>query len=162
MDKHNLCAELSSIIGDFSTVASKARLNIGANDIRIEVLQRPHRPPTSLPRDSMAVYVFLWNERCLKVGKVGPRSNARYTSQHYNPWSSKSNLAASILKNKEDLGLSDMTDENVGAWIKKETTRVNIILPADLGVPVLSLLESFTQCRLRPEFEGFKSQRVRD
>jgi len=37
---------------------------------------------------------------------------------------------------------------------------VNFILDASLGVHVLNLLEAFLQCRLRPEFEGFASQRI--
>lgn len=37
--------------------------------------------------------------------------------------------------------------------------RRNSILDSSLGVPVLTLLESFLQCRLRPRFEGFASQR---
>jgi len=37
--------------------------------------------------------------------------------------------------------------------------RVNVLLPASLGVPIMTLLESFLQCRLRPRYEGFRSQR---
>ena len=93
------------------------------------------------------------------VGKVGPNSKARYTSQHYNPKSSNSNLAKSILKEKENLGLAHLDEANVGAWIKKETDRTNLLLDATIGIPILSFLESFLQCRLRPQFEGFPSQK---
>ena len=106
----------------------------------------------------MAVYVFVWNDICLKVGKVGPNSNARYTSQHYNPRSSNSNLAKSILQAKDNLGLINVSESNVGAWIKSNTDRINILLDANLGIPVVTLLESFLQCRLHPKFEGFESQ----
>jgi hypothetical protein len=150
---------IEQLIADFCLVATKAGVSIPKNMIESEVLERPHVPPNSLPSGKMAVYVFYWEDRCLKVGKVGPKSSARYTSQHYNPWSSNSNLAASILKNRDDLGLPNMTDENIGAWIKQQTTRLNFLLPAELGMPVLSLLEAFLQCRLRPEFEGFESQK---
>ena len=32
-------------------------------------------------------------------------------------------------------------------------------MDADFGKPVLTLLEAFVQCRLRPRYEGFASQR---
>ncbi len=107
----------------------------------------------------MAVYVFVWSGRCLKVGKVGPKSQARFTSQHYRPASSNSNLAKSLVAGHEKLGLSDITDSNVGAWIKGNVDRVNFLLSAECGIPTLTLLESFLQCRLNPFFEGFDSQR---
>jgi hypothetical protein len=47
----------------------------------------------------------------------------------------------------------------VGAWIKTNVDRTNYLLDAERGIPVLTLLESFLQCRLRPRFEGFESQR---
>lgn len=151
--------DTGKLIAGFCDIAGKAGVKVAEQTVTAEVLKNPHVPPSSLPNNKMAVYVFLWGDRCLKVGKVGPRSAARYTSQHYNPWSSKSNLAKSILKNKEDMGLSGISAKNVGAWIKRETTRINILIPSELGIPVLSLLESFLQCKLRPEFEGFESQR---
>ena len=107
----------------------------------------------------MAVYEFLWRDVCLKVGKVGPNSQARYTSQHYSPSSSNSNLAKSIVSARADLGVPDITESNVGAWIKSNVDRVNFLLDAEWGIPVLTLLESFLQCRLRPRFEGLESQR---
>jgi len=51
-------------------------------------------------------------------------------------------------------------ETNVAGWIREHTDRVNFILDAPLGVHVLNLLEAFLQCRLRPEFEGFASQRI--
>ncbi len=107
----------------------------------------------------MAVYVFVWRGKCLKVGKVGPNSQARFTSQHYLPSSSNSNLAKSILGARESLGLEGVAESTVGTWIKANVDRFNFLLDTGCGVPVLILLESFLQCRLRPKFEGFESQR---
>jgi hypothetical protein len=53
-----------------------------------------------------------------------------------------------------------VTKANVGDWVREHTTRVNVLLRADLGIPLLTLLEVYLQCRLMPEFEGFESQRV--
>ena len=43
------------------------------------------------------MYAFLLDAICLKVGKAGPKTQARFTSQHYGV-SAPSTLAKSILK----------------------------------------------------------------
>jgi hypothetical protein len=106
-----------------------------------------------------AIYSFFWSGRCLKVGKVGDKSHARFTSQHYMPGSSNSNLAKSLLKVKIKLQLPTLSEENVGEWIERHTDRVNVFIPRSFGIPILSLLEVFMQCRLTPMFEGFNSQK---
>jgi hypothetical protein len=148
----------TTLITDFVQVACLAGIRLSETDIVLQVLAAPHAPSSGLPENKMAVYVFSWGDQCLKVGKVGPNSEARYTSQHYNPKSSNSNLAKSILKNKMKLGLAHLDETNVGEWIMKETDRINFLIEQKLGIPVLSLLESFLQCRLKPRFEGFESQ----
>jgi len=151
--------ELNQLVEDFKKVAQLAGVDLANGSITVEKLDAPHSPPSSLPSGEMAVYVFMWGDKCLKVGKVGPKSQARYTSQHYNPKSSNSNLAKSILKHKKEPGLASLTDSKVGNWIESNTDRINYILNMELGIWVLSLLEAFLQCRLRPKFEGFDSQR---
>jgi hypothetical protein len=91
--------------------------------------------------------------------KGGPKSQARYTSQHYSPKSSNSNLAKSILKNKSVTGINEIDEYTVGNWVKQNTDRVNFLIPESFGIPLLSLLEAFLQCRLRPCFEGFDTQK---
>jgi hypothetical protein len=151
--------QIEQLAEDFKMVVRLAGVDLPQGSITVEKLRAPHSPPPSLLTGKMAVYVFMWGEKCLKVGKVGPKSQARYTSQHYNPNSSNSNLAKSILKHKRELGLTNLTDSTVSDWIKSNTDRINFILDQKLGIPVLSLMESFVQCRLRPKFEGFESQR---
>jgi len=151
--------EFDQLVEDFKKVAKLAGVEVSNNSITVEKLDSPHSPPTSLPSGKMAVYVFMWNNQCLKVGKVGQKSQARYTSHHYDPKRSNSNLAKSILVHKKKLSLADLTDSTIGDWIKSNTNRINFILDQNLGVPVLSLMESFLQCRLKPRFEGFDSQR---
>ena len=148
------------LLEDFRVVARLAGMELRVDAIRIEVLRMPHKPPSSLPSGKMAVYVFSGKDRVLKVGKVGSRSQARYTSQHYNPGSAQSTLAASLLKDK-DARRDGVNEENVSVWIKKNTDRVNFIVDVNLGVRALTLLEAFVQCRLQPVFEGFASQRRR-
>lgn len=142
------------ILEDFLTVVDLAGVRLQRDAIRIEMLAMPHKPPSKLPTGKMAVYVFSDKDRVLEVGKVGRRSQARYTSQHYNPGSASSTLAASLLKDENVLQRHGVNDENVSVWIKKNTDRVNFILDADLGFRTLTLLEVFIQCRLQPVFEG--------
>ena len=147
------------LIHTFIKIAALAGVSLSADEITAEVLQAPHKPPKNLPNGKMGVYVFSIGEKCLKVGKVGPKSKARYTSQHYNPKSSNSNLSKSILKAKTDFGVTHLDENNIGDWIKENTDRVNFLIDESLGIPILSLLESYLQCRLKPKFEGFESQK---
>ncbi len=151
--------DANKLISDFLRCAELAGLVIGEGDIQIENLPAPHVPPGALPSGKMAVYIFHWGGQCLKVGKVGPKSRARYTSQHYNPKSSNSNLAKSILKDKAVMGVTDVEENTVGNWVKQNTDRLNFLVPERFGIPLLSLLEAFLQCRLKPCFEGFETQK---
>jgi len=151
--------DADKIIVDFGRVAELTGLDIKRDDIEIENLPAPHIPPSALPAGKMAVYVFLWGNQCLKVGKVGPKSHARYTSQHYSPKSSNSNLPKSVLKDKLVMGISDLDEHTVGIWIKQNTDRINFLIAENFGIPALSLLEAFLQCRLKPRFEGSDTQK---
>ncbi len=126
----------------------------------VERLHAPHAPPSVLPKGKMAVYVFAKDADILKVGKVGSNSQARYTNQHYNPGSAPSTLAASILADAERLGLAQPDRALIGQWIRGNLDRVNFLMDERLGVRVLTLFEAFLQCRLKPRYEGFKSQRA--
>ena len=106
------------VLADFATVARLAGVSLKPGDMRVEELPAPHAPPTRLPGGHMAVYVFSLGAEVLKVGKVGPKSQARYTSQHYNPGSAMSTLAASILADRSRHALSDADAETIGEWIR--------------------------------------------
>jgi hypothetical protein len=154
--------DANTLINDFRKVAEIAGISLSQNSLTFESLPAPHTPPSALPKGKTAIYVFLWKGECLKVGKVGPNSHARYTHQHYSPLSSKSNLAKSILSAHSTLGIPSVSESNIGAWIKSNVDRINFLLDARCGIPTLSLLEGFLQCRLKPRFEGFESQRAED
>jgi hypothetical protein len=145
---------VSEAISDFGNVAALARAPFTTDAIYVEIIPKPHKAPTTLPIGQMAVYAFFLNGQALKVGKVGPNSAARYTSQHYNSASAKSCLAKSILANAPKVGGVDVDAASVGDWIKTNTDRVNLLLSTTLGLPVLSLLESFLHVRWKPLFEG--------
>lgn len=118
----------------------------------------PHSPPSRLPKGKVAVYIFSDKERVLKVGQVGPNSQPRYTSHHYNSESSGSNLSKSLLEDEHARQKHGLSQETVGEWIKKNTDRVNFIINADYYGPILNLFEAFVQCRLNPVYEGHASR----
>ncbi len=60
------------------------------------------------------------NDKSLKIGVAGPNSKARFMTHHYNPNSSGSNLAKSILK-------SGLCSKNPGEWITNNTYRINVV-----------------------------------
>jgi hypothetical protein len=151
-------ASTQKMLKDFETIASLARVPITFAELQVEELNAPHRKPSSLPTGMLAVYVFMHGDRCLKVGKAGAKSTARYCSQHYG-LHAPSTLAKSLIKNQTHLGLAGLDESNIGDWICQNTSRINVLLPSKYGAAALSLLESFIQCRLNPAFEGFESQR---
>jgi hypothetical protein len=138
----------------FADVLKLATSTFDTEEIELVLLPKPHKPPSSLPRGKMAVYSFFHDEKCLKVGKVGAKSQARYVSQHYLPNSSMSNLAKSLINSVTWSGQHSLEEASVGPWIKTYTDRINFILPESAGLEVLSLLEAFLHCRWKPEFEG--------
>ena len=130
--------------------------------MHLEVLAAPHRRPSRLPEGRQAVYAFFLCDACLKVGKAGPKTAARFISQHYG-FNAPSTLAKSLLGHRNRVvklcparsdGVMDLTEESVGRWIENNTSRLHIFLPITVGPFALSLLEAFMQCRFKPVFEG--------
>ena len=145
--------EIENALLAFIKVAKLAGETVASSDIKVEFLDAPHKP-RGLPNGYMAVYAFWWNDLWLKVGKVGPNSNARYLSQHYNPGSAQSTLAGSLVQDPNMLDVCDFDPQNPGHWIKASTCRVNILIPSNRRKELLSLLEAFLHVRLRPHYEG--------
>ena len=144
--------EARAALADFIEVARLGGVELSPNELSAEFLPAPHRAPTRLPVGTMAVYAFWGDGGWLKVGKVGPNSNARYTSQHYSAGSALSTLAGSLTASRPADAGFDPAD--CGAWIKSRTHRLNVLMPATRPRELLSLLEAFLHLRLRPRFEG--------
>jgi len=145
--------DISNAIEDFIRVAELANEELMPDDFKTEYLEAPHRQPSSLPNGKMAIYGFWYDGEWLKIGMVGPKSNARYTSQHYNHNSSRSTLAKSILNDNNMLD-GEVQPENIKDWIKNKTNRVNILLDSEHHVlMLLALLEAFLILRLKPRYE---------
>jgi hypothetical protein len=149
---------IDTILSDFRKVLSLAGVDCALIDFDLVDRGCPHTS-AALPCGKMAIYIFMDEMRTLKVGKVGPNSNARFQTQHYLPGSSKSNLAKSLLDDEEG-PCRDLQADEIGPWIKKHLRRIDILVDAKAGIPVLNLFEGFLHCRLSPKYEGFKSQWV--
>ena len=147
-------SDIENALTAFRTVAELAGDPIAADEISIEYLQAPHHPPTRLPAGKMAVYGFWAEGGWLKIGKAGPKSNARYMVQHYNAQSAPSTLAKSLANDPHMLAVESFDPDNPGAWMKAMTHRVNILLSSKRRKELLSLLEAFLHLRLRPRYEG--------
>lgn len=146
--------EFKEIINKVSEILGKP---INAEDYKVVDRGIPHEPK-SLPSGMMGVYTFNYNGKFLKIGKAGPQSNARFSSQHYNPKSAQSTLAASILmdNNIRDMGANE---NNISEWIKNNCRRVDILLDKKLGIFTLELVEAILHYKYEPIYEGFKTQR---
>lgn len=150
----NYSDEFNKIIEEVSGILGKP---IDKEKYKVVDRGMPHTPQ-SLPIGMMGVYTFRYNGNFLKIGKAGSKSNARFLSQHYNPRSAQSTLAASILidKNMKDKGI---TEDNVGEWIRNNCRRIDILLDVSLGIFALELVEAALHYKYEPVYEGFVTQR---
>ena len=146
--------EIERALADFITVTQLAGDPLQIEEIKVEYLVAPHKPPSSLPNGKMAIYAFWWDGVWLKVGKAGPKSEARYVSQHYNAGSAQSTLAASLNNDPRMNTVTGFHPLGPSGWIKASTCRVNILLPSSRKKNLLSLLEAFLRARLSPRYEG--------
>ena len=132
--------------------AELAGFNININQIQLLTWNMgiDTHVPLALPDDFSAVYIFEDVNRCLKVGKAGPGSRARYLSHHYNIGSSPSNLAKS-------LQLRNMSSAEIKTWIRTNTCRYNILIPNTIHQQYayfVNFAESFFILKCNPVFEG--------
>lgn len=111
--------------------------------------------PTPLPKKMAAVYIFKWKDSYLKVGKVNSNSSARYQSQHYNEKSSNSNLAKSLLF--DDFFNNIIGSENINLWLRRNTTRFNILIPESYGKNIIHFVEAFFILKCNPRFENSRN-----
>lgn len=150
----NLVNEIDTVIREVTKV-----LGNQLKPDQYQIIDRgvPHQP-RNLPVNMMGVYTFWYGTTCLKIGKAGPNSNARFLSQHYHPGSARSTLAASILydNQRKEMGINADT---VGAWIKSNCRRIDILLDANLGIFSLELIEAVLHYKYEPVYEGFAQQR---
>jgi hypothetical protein len=145
--------EMESALEAFIIVAELAGEPIRLNELQVEYCSAPHKAPSSLPMGKMAIYAFWANGEWLKIGQAGPKSAARYTSQHYSLNSSNSNLSKSLANDLRMKEVLIFDSQNPGQWVRASSCRVNILIPSNRRKELLSLLEAFLHARLRPRYE---------
>lgn len=118
----------------------------------------PHQPKALRPGCG-AVYVFALAEhdtseagvgRVLKVGRVGPNSNARFQSQHYSATAARSSLAKSILAYPALwpwLGIERVDASSVRRWMLANLDRANVYVATD-SADLIPHLEMYVRARL--------------
>ena len=131
------------------------------NLIRYKYSPVPHEP-YPLPKNSSAVYVFICGSHCLKVGKAGPKSKARFNSHHYYFSTTKSSLAKSIILHKNVLKealenssndiIDNLNAENIREWLLNNTSRLDFMF-SSTDKYLLNLLESYVQYKFHPLYE---------
>ena len=158
--------EPESIINDFCEAAANLNLPGWPATFRGELLRAPHKqqgPPLGFG----AVYAFALSRSAvgeagtgmvLKVGRVGPSSDARFRSQHYvaGAKAAGSSLAKSLVKHRivwPWLGIENLTEQNVKAWMLANLDRMNIYAPASSSA-ILPSLEMYSRARMGSVFEG--------
>lgn len=156
------------LIKDFvAALRDKCGLVLSEDEIVHEHLRAPHSCG-DLPPGKAAVYVFTLTEnasvpaglnRALKVGKAGPKSNARFRYQHYKIRSANSTLAGAIQNNlvlQYYIGLNHFPID-IGRWIQENTDRDNFFIDRSRK-GILALFEIYLKGRLGPVFEGSLNQ----
>lgn len=154
----------AELVADFSSAAGDLDLEGWPCTLDHEVVPAPHRPSKLRPTFG-AVYAFALSRHTtsaagagmvLKVGKVGPNSNARFQSQHYSPASAGSNLAKSLLAHRVVwpwLSITELSPVTVREWMTANLDRLHIFVPGDRP-QVRSVLELYVRARIGSVFEG--------
>jgi hypothetical protein len=118
-----------AVVVDFARVAALAHIEVAPEEIKVVQMPKPHRQPSAQPPGMLAVYTFWFFDRCLKVGKAGPNSNARYCSHHYGAKRAPSTLARHFLNAQSMLEISGLDERTIGAWICDNCDRIDFLLP---------------------------------
>ena len=141
----------------------------------IEDMGNPHHKPPSgskLKNGYSAVYIFIYKDEFLKIGKANSKSITRFTSQHYG-FSANSTLAKSLCDDKSFRKIikeykeykrvnrnnvksikeyKGINKDNVKSWICNNLQRINIYLEPDKAKT--ELVEAILHYAFRPRFEG--------
>lgn len=138
----------------------------------IEISASDHINIPKLKDNKMGIYIYIYGNKYLKIGKAWTNSDARWIYQHYNFKSSPSNLASSIKNdkkfcNKNNIHLDSLNEkeqvEVIKSFIKNKTKRINIIIERtgeENDYFILNLLESWFHYKLKPKYEGIKSKGI--
>ena len=123
---------------------------LSKDDYFIEDMGGPHNQPKKMPNGYAAIYIFLYQNEFVKIGKANAKSNARFVSQHYG-FSAPSTLAKSICSDEKFTSIGVGRD-NVKSWMMENLHRINIYVKANKATT--GLVEAVLHYAFRPRFEG--------
>src|SRR5690554_5009021 len=137
---------------DLRNAASLAGFEIPNEELQLQIMEPgldTHLTP-ALPNGFSAVYIFKREEEVLKIGHCGLNCTPCFQGRHYG-FNFPSTLARSLINHE---GWIDLYNENtVGNWIKENTTRYNIYIPASYGNYFRNFAEAFFILKYHPLFE---------
>ena len=164
MDLKSRESEIVVIITEISRVLGK---EIDINRIKFISSEKEHSNP-KFEKGYMYIYSF-WHDdfhQPLKIGKAGPKSKRRYERSHYDPESSKSCLAGSLVNDEYFSNKYNINKDNVSVWMHENLQCLNIRIPFDVDNGfdyfTLELIEAILHYKYEPYFEGCKSQRAKN
>lgn len=131
-------------------ITHKLGYDLNKDDYYIEDMGCPHKQPKKMPDGYAAIYIFIYQDNFLKIGKANVNSSARFVSQHYG-FSAPSTLAKSICLDEKFISLG-INKNNVKSWMMENLHRINIYIKADKATT--ELIESVLHYAFRPKFEG--------
>ena len=152
MDK----AEAEQIAAEFTDLSG-----VGC-EVRFLKRGKTHKA-SALKENQEGVYVFLNDWYCLKVGKVGSKSQARWGSQHYLlDEGTRSSLPKSFMKDEEKFkkafnntqDIRTICKETIREFVENNTDRVEFVLSDQKDHRAVNLLEAYVQFKLNPVYEG--------
>ena len=124
----------------------------GLRDVVVEFRDAPHDQRDPLDPGMMAVFGFWHGGEWLLFRSAGPNSHPRYQSQHYGVGRAGSTLAGYLAADPRMGGVAGFDPDEPGDWIRANTSRVNVMLPADRGDEAMQELKRFLVDRLQPRY----------
>ena len=131
-------------------IVQRLGYGLAKDDYYIEDMGCPHKQPTRMPNGYAAIYIFVYQNEFLKIGKANENSNPRFVSQHYG-FSAQSTLAKSLCSDDYFVALG-VNRDNVKSWMFENLHRINIYFKADKATT--ELVEAILHYTLRPKYEG--------
>lgn len=169
MENVKFSTRLEEVKSCYEELCKLANLNIKS----IEINDSNHINIPKLRDNKMGIYIYIYGNEYLKIGKAWTNSDARWVYQHYNFNSSPSNLASSIKSDKQfcdknNIHIDSLSEkeqvEVIKTFIKSRLKRINIIIERNNDEEdyfILNLLESWLHYKLKPKYEGIKSERIK-
>jgi hypothetical protein len=144
--------QLENALVDFTRASELAGHPVFREDLQVELLTAPHRPPSALPAGKIAVFCFWANGSWLKIGAVKAGSAASYTFREYNVSTDCSTLASLLEMDEQMQSVDGLGGAAVGEWIRQCCCRANILFPVAHGDAKLEFLRAFLNLRLLPRY----------